>query len=68
MGEEFLAAVKACVEVDPGAGLSEKDVAWHCAQRLEDFMVPRIIEFMSSMPRTTTGKVDRKELLARVAS
>ena len=61
-------AIKACVKVDPESGLSERDVASHCAQRLEDFMVPKIVEFVQAMPRTTTGKVNRRELVARLAS
>ena len=58
-------AIKAYVSVDPEAGIVEADVVRHCAQRLEDFMVPRNIEFVPLMPRTLTGKVDRKELRAR---
>ncbi|RWN35877.1 class I adenylate-forming enzyme family protein [Mesorhizobium sp.] len=40
--------------------LSEKDVMRHCARHLEDFMVPKVIEFRSELPKTDTGKVSRR--------
>ncbi|TIW47264.1 MAG: AMP-dependent synthetase, partial [Mesorhizobium sp.] len=40
--------------------LSEKDVMRHCASHLEDFMVPKVIEFRSELPKTDTGKVSRR--------
>ncbi|TJV52754.1 MAG: AMP-dependent synthetase, partial [Mesorhizobium sp.] len=40
--------------------LSEKDVMRHCARHLEDFMVPKIIEFRLELPKTDTGKVSRR--------
>ena len=55
-------AVKAFVALQAGAALTEQDVLHHCAQRLEDFMVPRAVEFLASMPRTSTGKIDRRRL------
>ena len=61
-------AIKAYVRVDPTAGLSVRDILSHCAQRLEDFMVPKLVEFVQVMPNTMSGKVDRRELAGRVAS
>ncbi|AFL50055.1 long-chain acyl-CoA synthetase [Sinorhizobium fredii] len=40
--------------------LSEKDVIRHCARHLEDFMVPKIVEFRAELPKTDTGKVSRR--------
>ncbi|SJM33296.1 class I adenylate-forming enzyme family protein [Mesorhizobium delmotii] len=40
--------------------LSEKDVMRHCARHLEDFMVPKVIEFGRELPKTDTGKVSRR--------
>ncbi|RWK61764.1 class I adenylate-forming enzyme family protein [Mesorhizobium sp.] len=40
--------------------LSEKDVMRHCARHLEDFMVPKVIEFRRELPKTDTGKVSRR--------
>lgn len=40
--------------------LSEREVIRHCAQHLEDFMVPKSVEFRDSLPKTDTGKVSRR--------
>ncbi|WP_332699358.1 class I adenylate-forming enzyme family protein [Bosea sp. (in: a-proteobacteria)] len=40
--------------------LSERDIIRHCAAHLEDFMVPKIVEFRSELPKTDTGKVSRR--------
>ena len=56
-------AIQACVTVEPAAGLTEQDVARYCAQRLEDLLVPRVVQFLREMPRTTTGKIDRAALV-----
>ncbi|CCE99759.1 class I adenylate-forming enzyme family protein [Sinorhizobium fredii] len=40
--------------------LSEKDIIRHCARHLEDFMVPKIVEFRAELPKTDTGKVSRR--------
>ena len=42
------------------ASLSERDIIRHCAAHLEDFMVPKIVEFRSELPKTDTGKVSRR--------
>lgn len=46
------------VPSDPA--LSEKDVLRHCASHLEDFMVPKLVEFRATLPKTDTGKVSRR--------
>ena len=46
------------VRGDPA--LSEREVIRHCAQHLEDFMVPKSVEFRDSLPKTDTGKVSRR--------
>src|SRR5690606_15078031 len=40
--------------------LSEKDVIRHCARHLEDFMVPKTVEFRRELPKTDTGKISRR--------
>ena len=50
-----------CALVVPrDAALSERDVIAHCARLLEDFMVPRRVEFRDSLPKTDTGKLSRR--------
>lgn len=52
-------AVKALV-VASDQGLTERDVIRHCAARLEDFMVPKSVEFRAELPKTDTGKISRR--------
>lgn len=50
----------AALVVRSDEGLSERDIIRHCAAHLEDFMVPKIVEFRSELPKTDTGKVSRR--------
>jgi len=52
----------AVVYVAPGAVLTEAEVISHCKARLEDFMVPRKVEFRAELPKTGSGKVRRIDL------
>jgi long-chain acyl-CoA synthetase len=54
-------AVKARVQVDRAAGLTEQVVLRYCASRLEDFMVPKEIEFVDHLPTTESGKILRRQ-------
>ena len=56
----------ACGRSSPrtGSGLTREDVLDHCRQWLPGYMVPDIIEFRETLPRTSTGKVDRAGLTA----
>jgi amino acid adenylation domain-containing protein len=40
--------------------LTEREVIRHCAQHLEDFMVPKAVEFRADLPKTDTGKISRR--------
>jgi len=53
--------VKAFI-VAPGATLSEVDVISHCKANLEEFMVPRLVEFRVELPKTSSGKIRKVEL------
>jgi long-chain acyl-CoA synthetase len=55
-------AIKAVIRLRPGAQLTRQEVLRHCAARLEDFMVPQIVEFRDVLPQTTTGKISKREL------
>jgi len=54
-------AIKAFI-VAPGASLTESDIIAHCKANLEEFMVPRSVEFRTELPKTSTGKVRRVDL------
>lgn len=57
-------ALKAVIVTSPNADLTRLDVLRHCAAHLEDFMVPRFIEFREALPKTETGKISRRLVAA----
>lgn len=57
-------AIRAVIALRPGSEVNEKEVMRYCAARLEDFMVPKSVCFLSSLPKTSSGKVSRRELAA----
>ena len=46
------------------AKLTKEKVLKYCSENLEPLMVPKHVEFVSGLPRTLHGKVDRKKLRA----
>lgn len=54
--------VKAFVVVKPGETLSEAEVIEFCRTRLAAYKVPKTVEFRDSLPKTTVGKILRKDL------
>jgi acyl-CoA synthetase (AMP-forming)/AMP-acid ligase II len=60
--EKFGQRLKAVVVVRDGANLSEDDVKKHVKANLAAYKVPRDVEFMDELPRTSTGKVLKREL------
>ncbi len=55
-------AVKAVVVPIPSSEVSPSDLLRHCKARLEDFMVPKIVEFRASLAKTGNGKIDKRQL------
>jgi len=55
--------VKAWVVVKPGETLTEDEIKAWCKERLAAFKVPTHIEFRNELPKTTVGKVLRRELV-----
>lgn len=55
--------VKAWVVVKPGETLSEDEVKDWCRERLAKYKVPTLVEFRSELPKTTVGKILRRELV-----
>jgi acyl-CoA synthetase (AMP-forming)/AMP-acid ligase II len=55
-------AIKAIV-VPSGTGvLDENLVRRHCRSRVENFMVPKFIEIRSALPKTESGKIQKRSL------
>ncbi|HEY7740546.1 MAG TPA: AMP-binding protein, partial [Steroidobacteraceae bacterium] len=57
--------VKACVVLAPGRAASPelvKELQDFVKQRIAPYKYPRVIEFMDALPKTATGKLQRKAL------
>jgi long-chain acyl-CoA synthetase len=57
-------AVKAWVVVQPGENLSEEELRAFCHEKLAGYKVPKFIEFRESLPKSSVGKILRRELVA----
>ena len=60
--EEVSNRIKAVVAPHNGTTLTAGHLQQHCAQRVPRYMIPELIEFRESLPKTTTGKLDRVSL------
>ncbi len=56
-------AIKAVVALRKGSKLTEKEITLHCSKHLENFMVPKYVEIRQELPKTSTGKISKKELI-----
>ncbi|MEO5989784.1 MAG: amino acid adenylation domain-containing protein [Candidatus Eisenbacteria bacterium] len=61
--EEITNRLKAVVVRKVGVELTADDLKQHCAATLPRYMVPETIEFRAQLPRTSSGKVDRRALV-----
>jgi len=52
-------AVKAVIVPVTEGCLKEKEVIGYCKEHLEDFMVPKVVEFRTELPKTDSGKIKR---------
>jgi long-chain acyl-CoA synthetase len=57
----FGQAVKAFLVVE-GTSLTESQVLAHCRAHLEDFMVPKYVEFRDALEKTSSGKIKKTDL------
>jgi long-chain acyl-CoA synthetase len=56
-------SVKAWVVVAPGESLTEEEIIAWCKENLADFKAPSEVEFRDELPKTTVGKILRRELV-----
>ncbi|GAP10759.1 acyl-CoA synthetase [Bellilinea caldifistulae] len=54
-------AIKAFI-VKNNSSLTETDVLRFCRNHLEDFMIPKIVQFVDELPKTSSGKIKKTEL------
>jgi long-chain acyl-CoA synthetase len=57
-------AVVAHVSAEPGCELDPRELRRHCAQRLEDYMVPKRVVVHDELPKNDNGKLDKLALAA----
>ena len=60
--DEVGARLRAAVVVEGGNGLSQQELASHCATKLPSYAIPELFVLMAELPTTSTGKVDRRSL------
>jgi fatty-acyl-CoA synthase len=60
--EDFGQRLKAVVVIRDGVSVSEDDIKKHVKSNLAGYKVPRDVEFVDELPRTSTGKVLKREL------
>ncbi|MGW1772370.1 class I adenylate-forming enzyme family protein [Streptomyces sp. NPDC002104] len=58
-------SVKAYVSLRPGAETGPEELSAYCAERLAAYKYPRRVEILPVLPKTTSGKILRRELRER---
>jgi amino acid adenylation domain-containing protein len=60
-------AIKVYIVAGTQCGLTADKVMRFCAKNLEPFMVPKYVDFRESLPKSPSGKIDKKALKAEEA-
>ena len=60
--EKWGEAVKAIVQLAPGADVSQEDLLTLCRNRLGGVKTPKSLEFWEDLPRSAVGKVLKREI------
>jgi amino acid adenylation domain-containing protein len=60
--------IEAAVTAKDGQSTTADAVLAHVAERLPGYAVPVVLRVLEAFPRTSTGKIDRRQLVAQVAS
>jgi long-chain acyl-CoA synthetase len=58
----FDSLARAYVVLRPGATATQAEIIEHCRPHLAACKLPRSVRFVPDLPRTSTGKVMRREL------
>jgi acyl-CoA synthetase (AMP-forming)/AMP-acid ligase II len=56
-------AVKAYVALRPGAEAGEEEIRELVRRELGSYQKPKVVEFVDALPRTPTGKIQKRALL-----
>jgi amino acid adenylation domain-containing protein len=60
--------IEAAITAKEGVNLGEADLVEHIGKRLPPYAIPLRIDILGSFPRTSTGKIDRRELQAQAVA
>jgi acyl-CoA synthetase (AMP-forming)/AMP-acid ligase II len=60
--EKWGEAVKAVVELNPGQNVTAEELIALCKEKLGSVMAPKTVDFIPALPRSTVGKVLKKDL------
>ena len=58
----FGQAIKAFIVTNNMSDLTDRQIMKYCMQNLEPFMIPKSVEFRKTLPKTASGKIDKKKL------
>lgn len=61
--EEVGHRLKALVVARRDGNVSATELVRHCSQRIPKYMIPESIDLRAHLPKTSTGKIDRQQLL-----
>jgi acyl-CoA synthetase (AMP-forming)/AMP-acid ligase II len=65
--EKWGEAVHAAVQLKPGADVTAQDLMDHVKQRLGGVHAPKKVHFMTQLPRSSVGKVLKKDIREQLA-
>jgi long-chain acyl-CoA synthetase len=61
--DEFKGEIaKAYVVLKPGAAAGAEGILSHCRDQIAAHKAPRALQFVADLPKTSTGKIMRREL------
>ncbi len=55
-------AIKAFIVLKKGSILKEEDILRYCSRHLENFMIPKHVEFREELPKSAHGKIAKRSL------
>jgi long-chain acyl-CoA synthetase len=62
--DEFGESIAAAIQRSPGSTITASDVATHVRDHLANYKVPKVIEFLDTLPREDSGKIFKRKLRA----
>ncbi|HMB30336.1 MAG TPA: hypothetical protein VKN82_00785, partial [Desulfohalobiaceae bacterium] len=54
--------VKAFVVLKPGMDATEEEIIQHCKKQIAGYKAPKLVDFLSSLPKTGSGKISKHAL------